>query len=90
MGKGLLISKRVISIQLSKNNVLQGVASHALIYPIIPSKKNKLIQQQKFFRKPRLQTQGNPTITLTLHSFWHHDGLKFPSCTVLAPKLLPS
>jgi hypothetical protein len=47
MGKGLLISKRVISIQLSKNNALQGTTSNALILPIIPSKKKKFIEQQK-------------------------------------------
>jgi hypothetical protein len=47
MGKGLLVSKRVMSIQLSKNNGLQGVALNALIYPIIPNKKKKLIKQQK-------------------------------------------
>ncbi len=47
MVKGLLVSKRVISIQFSKNNVLQGMALNALIYPIIPSKKKKFIKQQK-------------------------------------------
>jgi len=36
-----------MSIQLSKNNALQGVALNALIYPIIPSMKKKLIKQQK-------------------------------------------
>jgi hypothetical protein len=39
-GKGLLVSKRVMSIQLSKNYVLQGVVLNVLIYPIIARKKN--------------------------------------------------
>jgi hypothetical protein len=47
MDKGLFISKRVISIQLSKNNALQGVASNAFILPIIPSKKKKSSNNKK-------------------------------------------
>jgi hypothetical protein len=39
MGKGLFISKKLISIQLSKINALQGTASNAFTCPIIPSKK---------------------------------------------------
>jgi hypothetical protein len=54
MGKGLLISKRVISIQLSKNNVLQGVISNALIHPIILSKEKNLIKQYQ-----TLETNAN-------------------------------
>jgi hypothetical protein len=47
MGKGLLISKRVIFIQLSKNNALQGIALNALILLIIPSKKNNSSNNKK-------------------------------------------
>jgi hypothetical protein len=40
MGKSLFIGKRVISIQLSRNNALQGTTSNALTCLIIPNKKN--------------------------------------------------
>jgi hypothetical protein len=72
----------VISIQLSKNNALQGAASNALILPIIPSKKKNSSKK----KKPK--TQEKTTITFTLHNFWHHDGLKFSSHVLLTPKLL--
>jgi len=47
MGKGLLISKRLFSIQLSKNNALQGMASNAFTCPIITSKKIKSSNNKK-------------------------------------------
>jgi hypothetical protein len=47
MGKGLFISKRVISIQLSKNIALQRVPSNAFILPIIPSKKKNSSNNKK-------------------------------------------
>jgi hypothetical protein len=47
MGKGLLISKRVISIQLFGNNALQGTASNALTCLIIPNKKKNSSNNKK-------------------------------------------
>jgi hypothetical protein len=40
MGKGLLIGKRVISIQFTKNNTLQGAVLNALIHFIVLSTIN--------------------------------------------------
>jgi hypothetical protein len=47
MGKCLLVSKKVMSIQLSKNNALQGLALNVLIYLIIPSKKKNSSNNKK-------------------------------------------
>jgi len=88
MGKGLIIGKRVISIQLSKNNALQDTASNALTCLIIPNKKKNSSNKKK--PKKLVQTQEKSIIILTLHSFWHCDGLKFSSHILLTPKLLPS
>jgi hypothetical protein len=60
MGKGLLVSKRVMSIQLSKNNGLQGVALNALIYPIIPNKKKKTHQTTENLEKTKTANIRKP------------------------------
>jgi hypothetical protein len=65
MGKGLLLSKRVMSIQLSRNNVVQGMALNALIYPIILSKKNKSSNN----KKPRKNQDYKHKKTQLLHLF---------------------
>ncbi len=88
MAKGLLISKRVISIQLSRNNALQGAISNALIHLTIFNKKWMSSNNRKL--KQLMQTEGKPTITFTPHSFWHCYGLKFSSHILLTPKLLQS
>jgi hypothetical protein len=46
MGKGLFEGKKVISIQLSKNNMLQGMATNSLIcLVILNNTKHQLIKQ---------------------------------------------
>jgi hypothetical protein len=60
MGKGLIVSKRVMSIQLSKNNALQGMALNVLIYPIIPSKKTRTRQTTKTLKKPKIANTRKP------------------------------
>jgi hypothetical protein len=47
MGKGLLVSKNVISIQFSRDNLLQGMTLNALIRLIIPSNKNNSSNNKK-------------------------------------------
>jgi len=45
MGKGFLVGKRVISIQFSRDNTLQGTTTNPLIFLIIPKVKAWLSKQ---------------------------------------------
>jgi hypothetical protein len=89
MGKGLLVSKKVVSIQFCRNNRLQGNTLNALICSIILN--NNSSNNKKPKRKKKCEQKKTPTsITLALHSFWHCDGLKCSSHILLTPKLLKS
>jgi hypothetical protein len=53
MGKGSFIGKKVLSIQFSKDNMLQGATLNALIYPIILSNKNNSLNNKKTKRNEK-------------------------------------
>jgi len=63
MGKGLFI-KKVISIQLSKNNALQGVVSNAWILPIIARKKINSSNNKKNLKETKTVKIEKPKFTM--------------------------
>jgi len=63
MGKGLFI-KKVISIQLSKNNALQGVVSNALILLIILSEKKNSSNNKRNLKETKTVKIEKPNFTM--------------------------
>jgi hypothetical protein len=51
MDKGVFVGKKVISIQLSKKNMLQRMATNALICLVIPNNTNINLSNNRKIRR---------------------------------------